>query len=78
MARFFFHLIDSVDILLDEEGIELSREAIAANALRQARSIIADDACRGRIDLHYRIDVKDEQGTLVHSLPFSNAVEIAA
>ena len=78
MARFFFHLVDSVDVLLDEEGIELPRDDVAQNAMRQARSMIAHDAAAGRIDFGYRIDVKDEAGMLVHSLPFADAVQIAS
>ena len=77
MSLYFFHLRDGVDILLDPEGRELdSMAAIAAAALADARSIIGDDAFRGRIDLDQRIDVEDTDGKLVHRLEFEDAVEI--
>ena len=77
MTLYFFHLSDGVDILLDPEGRELdSMAAIAAAALADARSIIGDDAFRGRIDLDPRIDVEDRDGKLVHRLEFEDAVEI--
>ena len=77
MSLYFFHLRDGVDVLLDPEGRELdSMTAIAAAALADARSIIGDDALRGRIDLDQRIDVEDTDGKLVHRLEFEDAVEI--
>jgi hypothetical protein len=41
-----------------------------------ARDCIAHDAHSGRIQLGYRIDVHSEEGTVVHSLSFADAVEI--
>lgn len=37
---------------------------------------MAGDVKSGRLDFGYRIDVPDESGKLVHSLPFREAVEI--
>jgi hypothetical protein len=77
MSFFYFHLRDGVDILLDLEGRELdSSFAIEEAALREARSIISEDARKGRIDLDVRIDVEDELRNVVHSLCFRDAVEI--
>jgi hypothetical protein len=77
LPLFFFHLRDGDDILLDPEGREIQgADAIAAAALREARSIIGDDALKGCIRLDQRIDVEDELGTVVHSLDFADAVEI--
>jgi hypothetical protein len=77
MSRYFFHLIDSIDKILDPEGAELTPDAIVGVALVQARDCMAADVKNGRLDLHYRIDVHDERGELVHSLAFADAVEIA-
>jgi hypothetical protein len=41
-----------------------------------ARSLLSADALEGRLDLDMRIDVADEAGALVHSLPFADAIEI--
>ena len=49
---------------------------VPAAALRSARDCIAGDVKNGRIDLHYRIEVVNENGELVHTLPFSDAVEV--
>jgi hypothetical protein len=76
MPRYFMHLIDSVDETLDPEGVELPAEAVPGAALMAARDCIAGDVSTGRIDLHCRIDVHDESGKLVHSLPFAEAVQI--
>jgi hypothetical protein len=51
----------------------LCREAPALNS---ARVQINKDALRGQISLNYRIDVEDELGWIVHSLPFTRAVDI--
>ena len=76
MPRYFMHLKDSTDEILDPDGIEMTADALPAAALKSARDCIAGDVKDGRIDLHYRIDVLDESGTLVHGLVFSDAVEL--
>jgi len=77
MPRYFMHLIDSTDILLDPEGMEMLAEAIPAKALFAARDCMAGDVKDGRLDLHYRIEVRDEGGQVVHCLEFADALEIA-
>jgi hypothetical protein len=76
MTRYFLHLKDSTDEVLDPDGVELLEDAVPAAALRSARDCISGDVKNGRIDLHYRIEVMNESGQLVHTLPFSDAVEI--
>ena len=76
MQRYFMHLIDSTDVLLDPEGTLMPSEAIAQKALWSARDCIAGDARNGDIDLRYRIDVHDESGRCVHSLAFTEAVRV--
>ena len=77
VSVYYFHLRDGVDILLDEEGRQMSDlAAIARAALLEARSIIGHDAAAGQIKLYQRIDVEDESHKVVHSLEFSDAVKI--
>lgn len=77
MSRFYFHLRDGIDLILDEEGRECDGlPAIAAAALLDARSILADDAREGHIRLDQRIDVEDVGGVLIHRLQFTEAVAI--
>lgn len=76
MARYFLHLKDSIDQLLDPDGMDMSSEAVPGVALMQARDCIAGDVKAGRLDLHYRIEVFNESGELVHALPFTDALDI--
>jgi len=77
MARYFFHLCDGQDVLMDPEGREISDEsAIAALALKDARSMISQDALTGRIHLQQAIEVLDKSGAVVHRLQFRDAVTI--
>jgi CelD/BcsL family acetyltransferase involved in cellulose biosynthesis len=77
MALYYFHLRDGEDVLLDPEGCHLSDlAAVADKAMRTARSLMSADVLEGRLPLDMRIDVVDEAGAVIHSLPFADAVEI--
>jgi hypothetical protein len=76
MPRYFLHLKDGVDEILDEEGIELSPAAVAGAALLAARDCMAADVKQGRLDLNHRIDVYDESGEIAQTLVFAEALEI--
>ena len=76
VPRYYFHLMDSVDVVLDPDGMEMPADAIVGAALMQARDCMAGDVKNGKLDLHYRIDVHDESGAVVHALQFEDAVEI--
>jgi hypothetical protein len=78
MARYFLHLKDSTDCVLDPEGMEMGEDAVAGIALAAARDCIAGDVKEGRIDLHYRIEVFTDKGDLVHVLQFADAVEMVS
>ena len=75
MARYYFHLHDQAGITLDQEGVELSQVSQAhVVALKAARAIISADGQTGHIDLRSRIEVLDEDGKNVLTLPFTGAV----
>jgi hypothetical protein len=77
VARFFFHLRDGIDVLLDPDGREFADASkIPAAALAEARSIVSHDALEGRILLDQHIDVADASGAIVHSVAFHDAVEV--
>ena len=78
MTRYFFHLRDRKDGVLDPEGIDLPSDAIAGAALMAARDCMAGDVMRGKLDLRYRIDVHDGDGSLVQSVPFVDALEVVS
>ena len=77
MPLFYFHLHDRSGPVPDPDPRELADlEVVRAQALKGARSIICEDVRYGRVDLTGRIDVHDDAGTLVLSLPFTEAVEL--
>lgn len=76
MPRYFMHLVDSSDMLLDPDGTEMPAEAVARAALMAARDCMAGDVRNGELDLRYRIEVQDERGEVVHTLPFADAVTV--
>ena len=78
MPRYFLHLRDGSDELLDPEGLILPEEAVEGAALLAARDCMAADVRQGRLDLKYRIDVHAESGEIVLTLPFADALEIAS
>lgn len=78
MPRYFMHLIDGTDEVLDPEGLEMAPDAVAEKALLAARDCMAGDVQAGRLKLGYRIEVRDEHGHLVHTQTFENALEFTS
>lgn len=77
MALYFMHLRDGSDELLDPEGKEFSSLTSLRDAvLATARDLLVGDVRDGKMDLRLWIDVEDESGTIVHTLPFKHAVNI--
>ncbi|MEA3014609.1 MAG: hypothetical protein QOD42_3154 [Sphingomonadales bacterium] len=77
MARFYLHVINGGGRAPDEEGVELAdAQAAAARAVEGIRSILADEAKTGRMDLDGRIEIADESGAIVRTVPFEDALEI--
>lgn len=77
MRTYYFHLRDGTDVVLDPDGRALpTLAAVAEAALVEARAIIGAEAKGGRISLDQSIDVEDEAGQVVHTLPFAEAVQI--
>ncbi len=77
MARFFFHVRDDMDVP-DDEGAELRDIEVARNLATQSARVLMCETLKesGRISLNHRIDVEDEQGAVVASVPFGDAVSI--
>lgn len=76
MPRYYFHLCDGADVLLDDEGRELEADQLEERTLGEARAIIAADAINGHIFLNQKIEVRDDTGKVVHCLPFEAAVDV--
>lgn len=77
MPRFFFHIHDWMGFTEDEEGVELADLGTAGDrAVAGARSIISDEVLEGRLDLRGRIDVADERGAVLLTVPFRETVQM--
>jgi hypothetical protein len=76
MPLYFMHLRDSSDEVLDPDGVRMPAEAVASAALFAARDCMAHDVRTGRLDFKYRIDVENEDGKIVHTRHFADAVDI--
>jgi hypothetical protein len=77
LARYFMHLRDSTDEILDPEGSEFaSMEALRAAVLMTVRDLMSGDIRGGIVDFRFRIDAEDEQGEIVYTLPFEHAINI--
>ena len=77
MPRFFFHLRDDLDVE-DFEGAELpSLDAARERATKEARQLMCDTLKEGgRITLRHRIDIEDEEGAVLETVRFAEAVRI--
>ena len=77
MSRYFFHVYSDT-VAIDEEGQELSSLSIArAAAIRAAREFAAEEITNsGQVSLRHRIEVEDENGRPLFTLPFSAAFKI--
>ena len=77
MARYFLHLRDSTEQILDPEGQEFGdMDEVRHAVLAAARDLMAGDIRGGVIDLRFRIDAEDANGTIVYRLPFKHALSI--
>jgi hypothetical protein len=77
VTRFYFHVLDDLDVP-DEEGADLPDLAAArVHAGCAARSLMCDTMCEDRrISLHHRIDIEDAGGTVLATVRFADAVRV--
>ena len=77
MPRYFMHLRDGSEELLDPEGVECdSLDALRKSVLVTARDLMAGDIHEGVLDFRFRIDAETTDGEIVYSLAFKHAVNI--
>jgi hypothetical protein len=77
MPRYYFHVCNGTGFTEDEEGQDLpDREAARAEAIRNARSIMAADVQRGMLDLSSFIEIEDVDHQLIQTLGFQEAVDL--
>lgn len=77
MPRFFLHIHNGLGELCDEEGSDAPDQAGARIlALDSIRSIAAEEARQGLIDLTGRIAIEDETGNALTDVCFPEAFEL--
>ena len=77
MARYFLHLRDGVDEILDPEGKEFGTiDDLRHHVLATARDLMTGDIRKGVLDLRFRIDAENEAGQVIYTLPFTGALSI--
>ena len=77
MPRYFFDLYNDM-IAIDGEGTELpDLDAAKAHGMREVREMLqASITESGKINLCHRIDIRDEEGQVVHSIRFKDGVTV--
>lgn len=76
MQRYFFNVYNGTGLTEDLEGLELpGLEAARTQALIGIRSIVGEEVGSGLVDLNGRLDICDGGGSVLLSVPFSDAVE---
>jgi hypothetical protein len=77
MPRYFMQLRDGSEELLDPDGLEYADiDILQKNVLVAVRELISEDVKSGVVDLRFRIDAEDRDGSIVYSLAFTRALEI--
>ncbi|WP_010187153.1 DUF6894 family protein [Sphingomonas sp. PAMC 26605] len=77
MPRWYFHLDQAGDRLIDPEGVEIADPtSLRSRAVAIARALIAEDAIGGVLHLDTRLFVVDERGATVLEVSFADAVAL--
>lgn len=77
MAKYFMHLRDGTEELLDPEGVQHETlDALRKEVLATVRDLMCGDVVAGVLDFRFRIDAEDANGVIVYTLPFKHAVNI--
>jgi hypothetical protein len=76
-VRYYMQLRDGTDHLIDPEGIEYADiDELKRKVLVAVRELMSEDIKGGVIDLRFRIDAEDREGTVIYTLDFAKAVKI--
>lgn len=75
--QFFFHVFNGDGETPDDEGLDAADQAAAHTiALESVRSMVAEEARSGVIDLTGRIDVKDAAANVLLTVAFADAFRL--
>ena len=77
MARYHLNLHECGTVYADEEGVDLpDPEAARAQAIKEARSIMAAEVREGQLCLSCHIEVADDLGHVILKIAFKDAVAV--
>jgi len=77
MARFYLHIRNGNGYAEDPEGQDLSDLAAARSAaIEGVRSLLAEEARQGQLDLSGSIEIANEEGNILLIVPFSEAISL--
>jgi hypothetical protein len=75
MPTYFFNVIAGSVTIADEEGTDLpSLDAAKGEALKDARALMSQAILQGRDISGRRVDICDEKGAVLLSVPFQTAM----
>ncbi len=78
MPRFHLHICNGDGFTEDEEGTELEDlNAARSAAVEGLRGIMADELKSGHLNMASFIEIEDENGRLLMTVPFADAVNIS-
>jgi hypothetical protein len=71
VKRYFFHVVKGIEAIEDAVGKRLpDLGAVVAEAERVAVQVIVSQAASPREWTHWKLDVKDDEGTRIFFYPF--------
>jgi hypothetical protein len=76
MPRFYFHLYNDTVSCDDEGRVCPDQSSARQQAMAYARDMAAVSVRDGHLNLSHRIDVTDQDGAVIVTLPFRDAVKI--
>jgi hypothetical protein len=79
VAQFYLHIHNSHGDAEDDEGLNASSLSEAREkAISGIRSLLSSEVANGQMNLHGRIDISDQSGKVLLSVPFKDAVTVKA
>jgi hypothetical protein len=76
MPRYYLHVYNDI-VALDDEGLERpGLREVLIEAERGARELAADEVRHGTLHLDHRIEVADENGSVVATIMFRDLVRV--
>jgi hypothetical protein len=76
MPTYYFNVHNDEDTF-DDEGKDLANlDAAITHGIAGARSLAADTVLRGHLIGHHRVEIVDDEGNLLHTVRFDEAVNI--